>query len=426
MSSLSHRVSVEDLEPRAMLSASLSAKGTLVVVGGAGADAIIVRRDPKRSSKILVLVNGAGQKFNTTAVKRIEVYGRGGADHLRLDDSFGVVSGRGTTVYGGDGNDSLFGGLAGVTLDGGRDQDELRGSTKNDVIRGNDGRDTIFAGRGSDVVLGGGGDDVIRGAQGDDILYGDAGDDTILGEDGNDTLGGDGEDRLQLKGFSAPVTVTGDDSLDGGNGNDWITGGNESATLHTQNNGEDTITGGPGNDVLDARSWDTDSDNPDDIITDRAAGDIVPMENHTRQATAGEVAQGEAAYAVHMHAEVILMVMHNGKLRRVAMTGGIGDFVSPTLANTSPRIHTHAEEEGILHMHDLDPHTFTLGEFFRGWGVTIGRTHLGRYVAGNGHTLTFSVRHGDGTTEQIADPYNYVIQGDHDFAQADQITITYV
>ena len=86
----------------------------------------------------------------------------------------------------------------------------------------------------------------------------------------------------------------------------------------------------------------------------------------------------------------------------------------------------HDDEEGILHMHDLDPHTFTLGEFFRGWGVTIGADHVGRYIAGNGHTLTFTVRHGNGQVVLLSDPYNYVIQGAEDYTQGDRITITYV
>jgi hypothetical protein len=77
-------------------------------------------------------------------------------------------------------------------------------------------------------------------------------------------------------------------------------------------------------------------------------------------------------------------------------------------------------------MPDFDPHVFTLGEFFRGWGVTISATNVGRYQAARGHTLTFTVTHGDGTTETIADPYNYVIQGAADAADGDQITVTYV
>jgi hypothetical protein len=417
---------IESLEPRTLLSAYLTAKGTLVAEGTSGADVIVVKRDPQRTSKILATINGTGVKFAAISVKRIEIYGAASADDLTLDDSLGIISARGATIFGGSGDDTLRGGLAAMTFDGAGGADEIRGSSKNDTISAGDGNDACYGGRGNDVILGSTGNDSIYGAQGDDALYGDDGDDSIFGEAGNDTIGGDGEDRLWFKGFSSPPAVTGDDFLDGGDGDDWITGGDESATLHDQDNGLDTITGGPGNDILDARSWDTDSTNPDDVITDRAAGDIVPMENHTRQATAGEIAQGESAYVVHVHAELIIKVMLNGTLRQVTIPSGVGDFVSPTVNDTGPRMHVHDDEEGILHMHDLDPHTFTLGEFFRGWGVTIGADHVGRYIAGNGHTLTFTVRHGNGQVVLLSDPYNYVIQGAEDYTQGDRITITYV
>jgi hypothetical protein len=417
---------IEGLEPRLLLSAYLTPKGTLVAEGTSGADTIVVKRDPQRPSKILATINGAGAKFAAISVKRIEIYGAASADDLTLDDSLGIISARGATIFGGTGDDTCRGGLASMAFDGGDGDDEIRGSSKNDTIWAGDGDDLVFGGRGNDVIVGSTGDDSLYGAQGDDLLYGDAGNDSIFGEAGNDTLGGDGEDRVWFKGFSAPAPVTGNDSLDGGDGDDWITGGDESATLHDQNNGLDTITGGAGNDVLDARSWDTDSSNPDDVITDRAAGDVVPMEDHTRQATAGEIAQGEDAYAVHVHAELIVKVWYNGSLRQITIPSGVGDFVSPTIDDTSPRMHVHDDEEGILHMHDLDPGTFTLGEFFRNWGLTISADHLGRYVAGNGHTLSFIVRHGNGQVANITDPYNYVIQGAPDYTQGDRITVTYV
>jgi len=73
---------------------------------------------------------------------------------------------------------------------------------------------------------------------------------------------------------------------------------------------------------------------------------------------------------------------------------------------------------------------FTLGEFFRNWGVTLDDHHIGRYIAGNGHSLTVTVKHGgvNGTkhTITIADAVNYVIQGATDPDNGDLITITYV
>jgi Ca2+-binding RTX toxin-like protein len=417
---------IEELETRQMLSAVLSAKGTLVADGGSGADTIVISRDPRRSSKIRVTINGVGAKFSSASVKRIEMYGEGGADRLTLDDSRGVISARGATLMGEAGNDTLVGGLAAVTFDGGDDNDSILGSSKADLMMGGAGNDTLIGGKGNDLASGGAGSDMIHGSTGNDMLYGDAAGDTIFGEAGDDTIGGDGEDRFQFKGLSDPAALTGNDSLNGGDGEDWITGGDESATLHDQNNGLDTITGGAGIDILDARGFNT---NPDDVITDRQSGDIVPMEDHTRVATGAEIALGDAAYAVHMHATLIIRINDGGTMRQVQIPAGLGDFVDPNLANTGPRFHTHPGQEGILHMHDLDPHVFTLAEFFSNWGVTFDRNHIGRYVVGGGHTLTMTVKHGgvNGGQQTVAnnDFEAYVIQGASDPLNGDIITITY-
>ncbi len=153
------------------------------------------------------------------------------------------------------------------------------------------------------------------------------------------------------------------------------------------------------------------------------------MEDHTRVATATELAQGESAYAVHMHATLIIRINDNGTMRHVQIPTGEGDFVDPNLDNTGPRFHVHPNEDGILHMHDLDPHVFTLAEFFRGWGITFDANHIGRYVAGGGHTLTMTVKHGgiNGNKKtRASDEFgDYVIQGAADPANGDIIVITY-
>ena len=419
-------VTVEGLEPRRMLTAVLSAKGTLVVEGTSHGDTIVISRDPKRTTKILATVNGVGVKFPSDSVKRIEMYGDGGSDVITLNDSLGVISARGASLYGGDGDDTLVGGLASAVFDGGNGFDSIRGSSRSDEIYGGLANDTLIGGKGDDLINGEGNDDVIYGSAGNDLLYGDGGNDTIFGEDGNDTIGGDGEDRFTLSGLGAPAGITGNDSLVGGNGDDWITGGDESATLHDQDNGKDTLTGGAGNDVLDARVGIANSGNLADVITDRAGGDVVPMEDYTRPATPAEVALGEDAYAVHAHAVIHLNITVGGVQRTVAIPAGLGDFVDPNVNDTGPRVHTHSDDTSVIHMHDLDPHVFTLGEFFRNWGVTISATNVGRYQAARGHTLTITVTHGNGTTETIANPYTYLVQGADDPTQGDQITVTYV
>lgn len=423
-SPVSAAAAAEPLEHRLLLAATLTHRGTLVVNGTAAGDVIVVRRDPLRTSKILATVNNVGAKFNAQSVKRIEIYGQAGADSLTLDDSLGIISARGASLFGGGGGDTLVGGLAAAYFEGGPGDDSILGSSKGDLILGGRGRDTVAGGRGDDFVSGGDDDDRLAGARGNDHLYGDAGNDSLFGEDGDDTLGGDNEDNLFFSGLGDPGNFAGNDSLNGGNGDDWLVGGRQSETLD-DNNGRDTLTGGAGNDILDARALAV-ANNPADTITDRQAGDVVPVEDHTRTATAQEVAEGEDAYVIHDHANLFVHINDGGTMRDVVVQAGIGDFVGG--ANTGPRMHVHEGQEGRIHMHDLDPHVFTLGEFFRNWGVSMGADHIGRYVSGNGHTLKFTVAHngGNGPNETIADPYNYVIRGRNLFDTGDFITITYM
>jgi len=418
---------VEALEARTMLSAVVSARGTLAVAGTSGADTLVIQRDLKRASKIIVIENGVGTKFDASTIKRIEMVGGGGADSITLNDNLGIISARGATLWGDAGNDSLTGGLAGAVFFGGDNDDLIKSSSRNDTVDGGNGNDTLYGGRGQDLLQGGAGADSIFGYLGDDMLYGDAGNDTLFGEDGNDTLGGDNEDVLFIQGQTEPTNFAGNDSLNGGEGNDWLVGGRQSITLN-DNNGLDTLTGGAGNDILDTRGW-ANSGNAFDVLTDRAAGDIVPFENHTRVATQQEINAGESAYAVHEHSDLIVKIDTDGDgtLENVVLQGGIGDFQDPNVANTFARLHVHTGQEGRIHFHDLEAGTITLGEFFRSWGVTFSSTHIGRFIIGNGHTLSVTVKHGpSGTVQTIADPINYVIQGDNIFGEGDIITITYL
>lgn len=413
---------IETLEERLQLSAVLSPRGTLLVQGTNNADQIVVRRDPARPSKILVSMNGSGAKFASSSVKRIEMNGLGGNDRLTLDDTLAVISARGATLWGGEGNDTLVGGLAPTTLDGGNGNDSITGSTADDFITGGAGDDWIHGSKGNDLILAGDGKDIVYGWRGDDMIYGDAGDDTLFGQDGNDTVAGDGEDRLGFTGTGVLANYDGHDRLDGGVGDDWLVGGPQSLTIMDKN-GLDTLVGGAGNDILDSRGW-WGVGNDVDVITDRASGDIVPMEWHTRQLTPAEVEMGDDAYGVLERAKIVIRINDGGTVRDVVVPAGIGVFADPNLADTRPQCHTH-NADGIIYMADTAERDFTLGEFFRNWGVSISATHIGRYVAGNGRTLTWTVRHANGQTESIANPYTYVIQGNFDPAQGDLITVTY-
>jgi Ca2+-binding RTX toxin-like protein len=146
------------------------------------------------------------------------------------DDLLDPGAGTGQKVLGGKGTDTLTLALDGaVTVrDGsvsgavGADLSRVElvrasGGDGNDRIdsRGFSGVATLQGGDGNDVLIAGDGDDLVSGGPGDDRLTGGDGDDRISGEDGDDRLRGG----------------AGDDRLNGGPGRDSCAGGPGTNTL---------------------------------------------------------------------------------------------------------------------------------------------------------------------------------------------------
>ena len=204
------------------------------------------------------------------------------------------------TVYGGDGNDTIFTGDdadrvfgrdGNDYIDGGFDNDSLYGNSGFDTIIGGEGQDSIDGGRGNDLIFGGldlsfpdginlpddGGDlrplnnndfiqggygddtiygmddaDTIHGDQGDDLIYGGVDNDSMLGGDGDDTIyGGHGNDFADgSTGDDVIFGGIGDDTLSGGLGDDTLSG-DEGNDVLTGEDGDDLLSGGTGNDDLD-------------------------------------------------------------------------------------------------------------------------------------------------------------------------------
>ncbi|WP_269769733.1 cadherin domain-containing protein [Flavisphingomonas formosensis] len=145
------------------------------------------------------------------------------------DDVITAPSNDTTTIYGGDGNDTLNGAGGNDTLYGGNGDDILNGMDGDDTLYGEAGNDTLSGGNGSDTLYGGDGTEVLNGNDGDDILNGGAGDDQLYGGAGSDTLNGN----------------DGNDLLDGGTGADVMTGGAGDDTYIVDNAG-DVVNEAPG------------------------------------------------------------------------------------------------------------------------------------------------------------------------------------
>ncbi len=267
---------------------------------------------------------------------------------VALEARFGQdLNSSGVTLYGGDGNDTLYG-QAG--------NDALYGGDRNDRLFGGDGHDTLFGGEWLDSLYGGAGNDTLFGGALLDSLFGGAGDDTLSGDasgavvsyvdvvenivadlvsgtatgEGNDVLsgigsvfGGRGNDTLTGDGAANSLAGDwGDDTLWGGGGtdqlsgdgnndvlegnddNDWLRGGTGNDTLYGGagddrlfgEGGDDTLVGGLGNDVLtgdigaDLFAYSAGAGN--DVITDfnAAEGDKVNLNGVTFASSLNNVA----------------------------------------------------------------------------------------------------------------------------------------
>jgi probable HAF family extracellular repeat protein len=452
-----HGVLLIPKDPLPALPVGISeSQGRVTVNGGSGDDHIVVRHDPAREGKWLVSLNDEGQKFTVGTFAALLINGGPGDDRVDVTvpansflsvDVFGqtgndrVTLAPGGTVNlfadGGDGDDRiagnerstcfLKGGAGADTLIGGASRDvlwggfgddrivggggggffqpeDLRGESGDDTITGGVGTDRIRGGAGDDQLDGGGdddwlmagpgtdtvdgaagndglfgneGDDLVRGGEGDDLAYGDQGDDTVLGQSGDDTLGGD-------QGFAGDLAnlatqFPGDDLLDGGRGRDHLLGSRESVTF-ADDNGTDTMTGGAGGDVIDARG--------DDVASDVTADDVVPVRQRI----------GTGALAVQQSATLTITASANERHVRVGLLplpAGTGQY------NGSPM---YLDAGGVLRMQDTVDRRFTLGEFFRNWGVPIGRRRFGRFFNANvningekvgGNLDNYVVRNGD-------------------------------
>jgi hypothetical protein len=189
------------------------------------------------------------------------------------------VSGAGSSVDGGTGNDTLRGGAGRDFFNGGTGTDTMRGGDGDDQLYDGDvtgqsvNADTYDGGPGADFVAysdrtatvivdladnagdgeagenddlkaienvsAGRGNDTVRGDAAVNVLQGLGGNDLIEGRDGNDTVGGsDGDDTL--------VPGPGRDDADAGEGNDVLSLGNPAGQYDRKlicGGGKDTVLG---------------------------------------------------------------------------------------------------------------------------------------------------------------------------------------
>lgn len=88
---------------------------------------------------------------------------------------------------------------------------------------------------------------------------------------------------------------------------------------------------------------------------------------------------GAEGTVLHIHSH--LDVLDDGRPVQVPALVGIDE----NRGTISP-LHTH-DTTGVIHIESPTQRTFTLGEFFREWGVSLSSDNIGALHAGNGKTV---------------------------------------
>ena len=176
---------VELLESRRLLAATLGSDGTLTLTGGNGRD--VLELDLRSSTQLKTEINDTNEQFfDYRRVRRIVVRALGGNDHVEFNDRNPIT--KPVIVFGGAGNDSL---------EGSPGNDTIYGEAGNDVLEGKLGNDSLVGSSGKDRMEGDAGNDILKGGSHNDYLQGGDGNDRIFGGHGNDDLqGGRGTDRI--------------------------------------------------------------------------------------------------------------------------------------------------------------------------------------------------------------------------------------
>jgi hypothetical protein len=168
-------MSLQALERRMLLSATIDSQGVVSVTGTDGPDTIQLSIVPATTSsatpQVTIQVNSELTQFPSPSVTEVIVHGLGGPDSIKVNQSAATWS-IPLDIRGGQGKDTIVGGSGNDTLVGGLGADVIDGGTGNDLIRGGAGNDQIFASGGYDTVYAGIGNNKISSSTGTHVMPG--------------------------------------------------------------------------------------------------------------------------------------------------------------------------------------------------------------------------------------------------------------
>ncbi|HEX8520751.1 MAG TPA: hypothetical protein VF669_00760 [Tepidisphaeraceae bacterium] len=146
--------------------------GILRVDGSLSNDKIQLWRSARDPGKLVVAYNGNERTFPFNSIRRTAVDLQSGDDYFEILEGDGGAIRLRTSVFGGDGTDTIITGTGRDIIFGGGSGDLIKSRGNADVINGGSGRDRINAGLGDDEIAGGSGSDQVLGGGGVDILFG--------------------------------------------------------------------------------------------------------------------------------------------------------------------------------------------------------------------------------------------------------------
>lgn len=143
--------------------------------GGAGGS-IVIEEQLRTASDVLDLL-----EFSDGSIVDLNTLGLTSTGTASADILYGAKAGVGSTgvdtIYGMDGDDTIYGYKVGTYS-----------TTAENYLYGGDGDDSIYGDRSDEELYGEAGDDYISGNRGDDLISGGAGSDTLIGGNGADTF----------------------------------------------------------------------------------------------------------------------------------------------------------------------------------------------------------------------------------------------
>jgi ELWxxDGT repeat protein len=165
--------------------------GFLRIGGSLVDDNIQMWRSSRDPNKLVVAYNGNERGFAFNSVSKIVVDLQDGNDYFEILEAEGGPIRARTSIFGGDGTDTIITGAGRDTIFGGAGGDKIRARGNADVISGGSGKDRINAGAGDDEIAGGTGYDQVVAGEGVDVLFGQTAVEKAFGEDleGQDLAG---------------------------------------------------------------------------------------------------------------------------------------------------------------------------------------------------------------------------------------------